>query len=379
MQTLTGGWTAANSRLSSGQQCTLPTRRAASAMTRGSTVWADACRSRRAPPPTMANAVLMIRSRSWLHVKLPARGGRCTRSRPVLERALLLCLVFYESALLRHVQPDQRNEPGPLLLWNLQQIRGNALQGLHVIVGDFVRHFALLDVPRQELQRVDDGSDYRVVVVRHDWTLRGRTRRFRRTSAAVVPLRHAARVAVVGATRKDRSAFVLGSRRLVRNHLGVALLRDDPGATGPAVTAERISQVDSELGLRLPDAYLAVLRERNGGELVKDCFRTAFRSSWGGDYFQVGLLLGIGPAELSVLDSKYMIEEWQIPVNGLLISSTPSGHDWVLLDYGDCGPQGEPAVVYVDEGSPGDPVVHRVADTFAGFLAALVLAPEPDG
>ena len=158
----------------------------------------------------------------------------------------------------------------------------------------------------------------------------------------------------------------------------MAFLREDPSATGPAVTPERVSQVEAETGFRLPEAYLDVLRERNGGELVDDCVRTDFRSSWGGDYFQVGQLLGIGPAEVSVLDSTYMIDEWQIPVSGLLISSTPSGHDWVLLDYGDCGPQGEPAVVYVDDQSTDEYVVHRVADTFADFVAALVLPPEDD-
>ncbi len=156
----------------------------------------------------------------------------------------------------------------------------------------------------------------------------------------------------------------------------MVFLRDDLVATGPAVTPERVSEVEAQMGFRLPEAYLDVLRERNGGELVNDCFRTDFRTSWGGDYFQVGLLLGVGPAEVSIVDSQYMISEWLIPVSGLLISSTPSGHDWVLLDYGDCGPQGEPAVVYVDDESPEDGVVHRVADTFAGFLAALVLAPE---
>ena len=158
----------------------------------------------------------------------------------------------------------------------------------------------------------------------------------------------------------------------------MAFLRDDADATGPAVNPERVSEVEAETGFRLPEAYLGVLHERNGGELVKDCFPTDFRSSWGGDYFQVGLLLGVGPAEVSVLNSKYMIDEWQIPVEGLLISSTPSGHDWVLLDYGDCGPQGEPAVVYVDDRSPDENVVHRVADTFAAFLAALVLPPDAD-
>lgn len=83
----------------------------------------------------------------------------------------------------------------------------------------------------------------------------------------------------------------------------MAFLRDDPEVTGPAVTPERISQVERR-GVPAPEAYLDVLRERNGGELVADCCRIGFRSSWGGDYFRVGLLLGIGPAEASILDSR---------------------------------------------------------------------------
>ena len=70
----------------------------------------------------------------------------------------------------------------------------------------------------------------------------------------------------------------------------MVFLRDDLAATGPAVTPERVSEVEAQMGLRLPEAYLDVLRERNGGELVNDCFRTGFRTSWGGDYVQVGLL-----------------------------------------------------------------------------------------
>ena len=77
--------------------------------------------------------------------------------------------------------------------------------------------------------------------------------------------------------------------------------------------------MEAETGFRLPEPYSNVLRERNGGGLVNDCFRTGFRSIWGGDDFQIGLLLGIGPAEVPI--------EWQIPVRGLLISSTPSGQD----------------------------------------------------
>jgi hypothetical protein len=40
----------------------------------------------------------------------------------------------------------------------------------------------------------------------------------------------------------------------------------------------------------------------------------------------------------------------------------------VLLDYSESGPEGEPAVVYVDE----DRVPRRIADSFDEFLQRLV-------
>ena len=71
-----------------------------------------------------------------------------------------------------------------------------------------------------------------------------------------------------------------------------------------------------------------------------------------------------------------MIDEWQIAVDRLLISSTPSGYDWALLDYCDCGPQGEPAVVYADDGSPDSNVSHRVPTRSLTFSPHIVLRPR---
>jgi hypothetical protein len=59
----------------------------------------------------------------------------------------------------------------------------------------------------------------------------------------------------------------------------------------------------------------------------------------------------------------------------VVFCSTPSGgHDAVMLDYRDCGPEGEPAVVYVDE----DRVPQRIAGSFDEFVAGLMECPPPD-
>jgi hypothetical protein len=45
-----------------------------------------------------------------------------------------------------------------------------------------------------------------------------------------------------------------------------------------------------------------------------------------------------------------MIEEWGYPAIGIYICDCPSaGHDMVLLDYSNCGKDGEPEVVHIDQ------------------------------
>ena len=63
-----------------------------------------------------------------------------------------------------------------------------------------------------------------------------------------------------------------------------------------------------------------------------------------------------------------MIAEWGYPEVGVVICDTPSGgHDTVMLDYSEFGPEGEPAVVYIDE----DRIPRRITDSFAEFVSQL--------
>lgn len=53
-----------------------------------------------------------------------------------------------------------------------------------------------------------------------------------------------------------------------------------------------------------------------------------------------------------------------------------ASHDMIALDYRNCGPQGEPRVIHVDQ--EWDYQVTVIADTFAQFIRSLRSAEEFD-
>jgi len=140
---------------------------------------------------------------------------------------------------------------------------------------------------------------------------------------------------------------------------------------GPMISDDLIAQAEQKLGVRLPQAYIDLLTERNGGKPRRRCFRTELPTSWASDHFQVQTLIGIGYADGidGEFGSEYMTLEWGYPPIGVVVFDTPAGgHDTIMLDYSKCGPSGEPRVVYIDE----DRSVLLVANDFGEFVARLV-------
>ncbi|MGK3962802.1 SMI1/KNR4 family protein [Sorangium sp. So ce118] len=146
---------------------------------------------------------------------------------------------------------------------------------------------------------------------------------------------------------------------------------EDTKYSGPTLTDEMINRAKASLGVRLPVAYIEILRERNGGVPTRRCFRTIRRTSWAEDHIEVSTLLGVGfdRGIDGELGSAYLVQEWEYPNIGIVICDTPSGgHDTVMLDYSECGSDGEPRVVYVDE----DRSVLTLAPNFAEFARGLL-------
>lgn len=115
-----------------------------------------------------------------------------------------------------------------------------------------------------------------------------------------------------------------------------------------------IAEVEDKLGYKLPGSYIELMRMQNGGLVNKPCFPTTESVSWAEDHVAITGIMAIGKSKkysvCGELGSQFMIDEWGYPADGIYICDCPSaGHDMILLDYSECGKNGEPQVVHVDQ------------------------------
>jgi hypothetical protein len=142
---------------------------------------------------------------------------------------------------------------------------------------------------------------------------------------------------------------------------------------GPSLTGELVRAAEEALGYKLPAAYLDLLRVQNGGlprrrRISVNRLRVEITGLFG-----VGGWDGVDNPDRG---SQHMIREWGYPDTGVIIAPTPSGgHDVVMLDYAECGPAGEPRVIYV-ETERAEPKIIVLAPDFASFARALAACTE---
>ena len=139
---------------------------------------------------------------------------------------------------------------------------------------------------------------------------------------------------------------------------------------GRPVTEEGLWAAEKILGYKLPEAYKKLLLEHNGGILKASTITVDDN-----DYYAEGLY-GVDPKVNNSLlsekyGSKFWIEEWEYPSDvGIAFADTPSaGHDMFFLDYRECGPMGDPAVVLINQ--ENDYKITKIANTFQEFLDKL--------
>ena len=139
-------------------------------------------------------------------------------------------------------------------------------------------------------------------------------------------------------------------------------------------TDELIASVEEELGYKLPASYIWLMKQHNGGIPVNTCYPCDEPTCWAEDHVAVTGIFGIGREKscslCGELGSQFMIDEWEYPAIGVAVCDCPSaGHDMIFLDYRECGPQGEPAVVHVDQ--ENDYRITYLADSFEEFIRGL--------
>ena len=143
---------------------------------------------------------------------------------------------------------------------------------------------------------------------------------------------------------------------------------------GEPLTDELAASIELEIGYKLPAAYIALMRVQNGGIPRLTDHRTQKPTSWAKDHIAIAGIYGINRSKDSSLGgqygSKFWEEEWGYPPIGVYFADCPSsGHDMLCLDYRECGVDGEPQVVHIDQES--DYEITFVAKDFESFIRGL--------
>ncbi|MCA9173450.1 MAG: SMI1/KNR4 family protein [Planctomycetales bacterium] len=133
-----------------------------------------------------------------------------------------------------------------------------------------------------------------------------------------------------------------------------------------------VADAEKELGIRFPASYVEALRLKNGGAILGNLVRLPkqdipqhLRPYVDHGHISVRGINGIGASHTSVLTTPYLIEEWGLPKNLVLLDG--DGHWWIAFDYRE--PTSNPPIVFVESDS-GDTL--RIADDFATFFDSLV-------
>ncbi len=135
-----------------------------------------------------------------------------------------------------------------------------------------------------------------------------------------------------------------------------------------SVTEKMIEDVETELGYKLPLSYIELMKSQNGGVPKNTLYSNEEVT------IEITGIFGIGKEKNCSLcgdcGSKFWVKEWDYPDIGVYICDTPTaGHDMIALDYSECGKEGEPKVVHVDQ--ENDYEIIFLAETFEDFIKGL--------
>ncbi|MFV8828524.1 SMI1/KNR4 family protein [Alkalihalobacterium sp. APHAB7] len=133
------------------------------------------------------------------------------------------------------------------------------------------------------------------------------------------------------------------------------------------LTQNIVTQAEESLKVKLPKSYIQLLNKQNGGHIKYTTYPTNEPTNMGENYIHVDHLLGIGEKD-SILDSQYLIQEWGLPKDIVILSG--EGESWIAFDYRNT--KEDPLVIYIECESEEDKVI-KLANSFEEFLNGLTL------
>lgn len=149
----------------------------------------------------------------------------------------------------------------------------------------------------------------------------------------------------------------------------------DKTCTGAPLSDEAIRLAEKKLGYKLPQAYLDLMRAKNGGALNKHIWlgKPLYENEYYAIFTECFYSLDDKKqnAIFGEFGNQFWFDEWGYPKDlGVIIADTISGgHEMLYLDYRDCGKAGEPKVSICYQES--DFKIIPLANTFDDFLSKL--------
>lgn len=129
---------------------------------------------------------------------------------------------------------------------------------------------------------------------------------------------------------------------------------------GPQVTDDLITSAERCLGFRLPESYISLLRQKNGGVMVGCHVKVAETTFYGGSTLPIFGIMGIG-GEWSVDTVPELPDgnpEANFPIGISKLKSlgysgrgfvfSRCGHSVYVMDYSSVANRSEPQIIYVD-------------------------------
>ncbi len=129
--------------------------------------------------------------------------------------------------------------------------------------------------------------------------------------------------------------------------------RDEEVVDVELFSTDKIKEVEEELGFKIPQGYIDLLKIKNGDKKSRKIGETMLK------------MTGFKGLD-SLVDMKDSIEDWGYPNLGIYFSWTESaGHEALLINYRDCIKEGVPSIWLLDqEGEYG----RFLAKDFKDFL-----------
>ncbi|WP_170399834.1 SMI1/KNR4 family protein [Ruegeria arenilitoris] len=135
-----------------------------------------------------------------------------------------------------------------------------------------------------------------------------------------------------------------------------------------------LRSVEQELGVKLPESYVEMMKVQNGGTPSKNSHPTNTPTSWAKDHIAISGIYGIDRkldcSLCGYFSTKFWMGEWGYPHIGVYFADCPSaGHDMLCLDYRNASGNSQPTVVHVDQ--ENDYRITFIAPDFESFIRGL--------